>query len=82
MGVCVGDKESSRQAGSLLTTNNGVDGSRTRVQKPIPCPSTSVAYGLTFPLPDLHKHNSGFSSFIIRLRAQSFARIVSYIVEA
>ena len=25
MGVCVGDKESSRQAGSLLTTDNGAE---------------------------------------------------------
>ena len=36
----------------------------------------------TFPLPGLHKHSSGFSSFIIRLQVQSFACIVSYIVEA
>lgn len=61
---------------------SGPDGSRTRVQKPIPCPSTSVAYGFSFPPPDSHKHDSGFSSFMIRLYAQSLTYIVSCIVEA
>ena len=61
---------------------SGVDGSRTRVQKPIPCPSTSVVYYLTFPLPHDNKQPCGFSSFMIRPMAQSFANVVSHIVEA
>ena len=65
-----------------ITSPGGPDGSRTRVQKPIPCPSTSVSYVLTFPLPDLRRHSSGFSSFIVRPQAQSFACVVSHIVEA
>ena len=61
---------------------SGPDGSRTRVQKSIPCPSTSVSYVLTFPPPDLRRHSSGFSSFIIRPQTQSFVCVVSHIVEA
>ena len=82
MGVCVGDKESSRHAGSLLTTDNGSDGSRTRVQKPIPCPSTSLVCYLTFPLPHENRHPYGFSSFMLRPQVQSLACVVSHIVEA
>lgn len=33
-----------------LFSDSGPDGNRTRVQKPIPCPSTSVVIPLTFPL--------------------------------
>ena len=65
-----------------LFSFNGVDGSRTRVRSTIPCPSTSVVCYLTFPLPAENKHPSGFSSFIIRPHAQSFACVVSHIVEA
>ena len=65
-----------------LFSFNGVDGSRTRVQKPIPCPSTSVVHNLTFPLQFRYEHRNCFSSFIIRPRVQSFARVVSHIVEA
>ena len=36
----------------------------------------------SFPLPAENKHPSGFSSFIIRPHAQSFACVVSHIVEA
>ena len=61
---------------------SGLDGSRTRVQKPIPCPSTSVVHNLTFPLQFRYEHRNCFSSFIIRPRVQSFARVVSHIVEA
>ena len=60
----------------------GLDGSRTRVQKPIPCPSTSVVYSYTFPPPRRNKQPRDFSSFIIRPYAQSFAYVVSHIVEA
>ena len=60
----------------------GDDGSRTRVQEPIPRSSTIIADYLTFPLPDEKRHPSGFSSFMIRPRAQSFARVVSHIVDA
>ena len=80
--LSTGDKESSRQAGSLLTTGSGLDGSRTRVQKPIPCPSTSVGCHLTFPLPSGDRHPGGFSSFMIRPLAQSLANVVSHMVEA
>ena len=61
---------------------SGLDGSRTRVRNTIPCPSTSVVYYLTFPLPHDNKQPCGFSSFMIRPTAQSFADVVSYIVEA
>ena len=61
---------------------SGLDGSRTRVRKPIPCPSTSVVYPLTFPLSPGAKHPGDFSSFMIRPHAQSFASVVSHIVEA
>ena len=60
----------------------GLDGSRTRVRNTIPCPSTSVVYYLTFPLPHDNKQPCGFSSFMIRPMAQSFANVVSHIVEA
>ena len=60
----------------------GLDGSRTRVQKPIPCPSTSVVCSLTFPLPPGNKHPCGFSSFMIRPWTQSLVHVVSHIVEA
>ena len=53
--------------------DSGLDGSRTRVRNTIPCPSTSVVYYLTFPLPAENKHPAGFSSFMIRPYAQSFA---------
>ena len=62
--------------------NSGLDGSRTRVQKPIPCPSTSVVCYLTFPPPHENKHPCGFSSFMIRPQVQSLACVVSHIVEA
>ena len=61
---------------------SGLDGSRTRVRNTIPCPSTSVVYYLTFPLPHDNKQPCGFSSFMIRPVAQSFANVVSHIVEA
>ena len=37
-----------------LTLHYGVDGSRTRVQKPIHCPSTIIVNYLTFPLSNLN----------------------------
>ena len=61
---------------------SGLDGSRTRVRNTIPCHSTSVVYYLTFPLPHDNKQPCGFSSFMIRPMAQSFANVVSHIVEA
>ena len=65
-----------------ITSSGGLDGSRTRVQKPIPCPSTSVVYSLTFPPPHENKHPCGFSSFMIRPQVQSLACVVSHRVEA
>ena len=61
---------------------NGPDGNRTRVQKSIPCSSTSVVYYFTFPPRNLNKHNSRFSSFMIRPHTQSLICVVSHVVEA
>ena len=61
---------------------SGLDGSRTRVRRKIPCPSTSVVYSLTFPLRLGNKHPRRFSSFMIRPLPQSFDSVVSHIVEA
>ena len=65
---------------------SGVDGSRTRVQKPIPCPSTIIVIQFCdcspFPLPDGGRRPSGFSSFMVRPWGQSLAHVVSYIVDA
>ena len=61
---------------------NGLDESRTRVRRKIPCPSTSVVCSLTFPLRPGNKHPERFSSFIIRPLPQSFDSVVSHIVEA
>ena len=44
--------------------------------------SPITASPLTFPLPAAEWQAAGFSSFIIRPHAQSFACVVSYIVEA
>lgn len=72
----------NRNAYFRLFHLNGPDGNRTRVQKPIPCPSTSVVYCLTFPPRNLNKHNSRFSSFMIRPHTQSLVCVVSHVVEA
>ena len=63
-------------------SDDGVDESRTRVQEPIPCPSTSVVYSLTFPPHPGNKHPEHFSSFMLRPYAQSFAYVVSHMFEA
>ena len=60
----------------------GVGGSRTRVQKPVPRPSTIVVHLLIFPLPDSGGQLSGFGSFMIRIYAQSFAYTVSCLDDA
>lgn len=75
-------KKECRKHHILSTFFSGLDGSRTRVQKPIPCPSTSVVYSLTFPPPHENKHPCGFSSFMIRPQVQSLACVVSHRVEA
>ena len=62
--------------------SHGVDGSRTRVQKPIPRPSTIVVHLLGFPTPDSGGQLSGFGSFIIRTYAQSFVYAVSCLLDA
>lgn len=61
---------------------SGAEGNRTPVRKSIPCSSTIIVPYLTFPLPSGKKHSDGFSSFIIRPHTQSFACVVSYIVDA
>jgi len=61
---------------------HGDDGSRTRVQKSIPRSSTIIAGYLTFPLSAGSRHSADFSSFMIRPYAQSFAYVVSHIVDA
>ena len=63
-------------------TRSGPEGNRTPVRKSIPCTSTIIVRSLTFPLPDDNEQPSGFGSFIIRLQAQSFACIVSHMVDA
>lgn len=60
----------------------GIDGNRTRVQRPLHRTSTSVVSVLTFPLRYPHRHGYRFSSFIIRLHTQSLICIVSCIVDA
>ncbi len=61
---------------------HGVDGSRTRVQKPIHRTSTIIVHLLGFPLPDSDRRLSGFGSFILRTHAQSFAHAVSCLFDA
>ena len=72
MGVCVGDKESSRQAGSLLTTGSGAEGNRTPVRTQIQCTSTVIVGVLTFPPESAHRQAQSFSSFMNFLLSQSF----------
>ena len=66
----------------MLPIISGLDGSRTRVQKPIPGPSTSVVCSFTFPPHISYKQDICFSSFMIRPLPQSFGNVVSYRVEA
>ena len=61
---------------------NGIDGNRTRVQRPLHRTSTSVVFAFTFPPRHPQRHGCRFSSFIIRLYTQSLVYIVSYIVDA
>ena len=61
---------------------SGPGGNRTRVQKPVPCTSTIIVSSFSFPLPHGNGHPCGFSSFMIRLTAQSFAVIVSHMFDA
>ena len=60
---------------------SGPGGNRTRVQKPIPCTSTIIVRSFTFPLLHGNEHPCRFSSFILRLAAQSFADIVSHMFD-
>ena len=61
---------------------SGAEGNRTPVRKSIPCSSTIIVCYLTFPPPSGSRHPDGFSSFILRPQAQSFACVVSCIVDA
>lgn len=60
----------------------GVGGSRTRVQKSIPRPSTIIVHLLRFPPSDNDERFSEFGSFMIRTHAQSFAYAVSCLFDA
>ncbi len=71
---------------------NGVDGSRTRVQKPIPCTSTIIVCCLAVKLSErvyrishhrlANRLTHRIGSFMIRPRGQSLPRVVSHIVDA
>ena len=61
----------------VLSRLSGPGGNRTRVRKPLPRSISHHSCLFTFPQPGGRQQPQGFSSFIIRLRAQSFARIVS-----
>ena len=61
---------------------HGVDESRTRVRKPVHRPSTIIVYSLRFPRQPGNRHPDCFGSFMIRPRAQSFARVVSCMIDA
>ena len=61
---------------------DGADGSRTRVRKSVPCPSTIIVCYLTFPPAAGSRHLTAFSSFMIRPYVQSLAYVVSRIVDA
>ena len=82
VGLCPTYIKMPKNQGFQAFFKSGPDGNRTRVQKPIHCPSTSVAYNLTFPLRTSHRQDARFSSFMIRPPVQSLAGVVSYIVEA
>ena len=62
--------------------SHGVDENRTRVRRPIHCPSTIIVGYLTFPPAAGSQHPSAFSSFMIRPYAQSLAYVVSHIIDA
>ena len=61
---------------------SGPEGNRTPVRKSIPCSSTIIVCYFSFPPPSENRHPDGFSSFILRPQAQSFACVVSRIVDA
>ena len=75
-------KKHHQNRGFVTQLISGLDESRTRVRRKIPCPSTSVVYSLTFPPRTGNKHPERFSSFMIRPLSQSFDSVVSHIVEA
>ena len=66
---------------------SGVDGSRTRVQKPIPCPSTIIVRylgELISPVPSFGWKRTAFRIWqpLIRPCARSATHVVSHIVDA
>ena len=65
--------QTSKKALQIQDFFSGAEGNRTPVRKSIPCSSTIIVLYLTFPLPSEKGHPDGFSSFIIRPYAQSFA---------
>ena len=79
--LCVICYKKNTRKTNLTGIYSGLDGSRTRVQKPIPGPSTSVVCNLTFPPHGSYKQDTCFSSFMIRPLPQSFGNVVSYRVE-
>ena len=81
--ICISPhaKKSSACA-KLSAACDGVDESRTRVRKPVHRPSTIIVYSLRFPRQPGNRHPDCFGSFMIRPRAQSFARVVSRMIDA
>ena len=69
-------------SGHMSVLKNGVDESRTRVRKPVHRPSTIIVGSLRFPPPHGNRHPYGFGSFILRPHAQSFACVVSCMLDA
>ena len=69
----------TKKDGCVIRLSSGLDGSRTRVQKPFHDSSTSVVCYLKFPWQIENKHPRCLSSFIIRPYTQSLMYVVSHI---
>ena len=65
-------RSQARNGLSARFSESGADGSRTRVQKPIPCSSTIIVRHLTFPLSCGEGHPQKFSSSLYARRCGTF----------
>ncbi len=72
----------NKKAHKYGLSKDGVEGSRTPVQKPIHRPSTIVVRRLGFPLSYGGARSYDFGSFMIRPYTQSFAYVVSCLFDA